>query len=458
MNNPCALPIDHPVHGEGTDAEMLTRLQAETLVYFMDETDEHTGLIRDKTQPDSPASIAVTGMGLCCYITGVEIGCMTRDDAAERTLRVLRFFRGSEQSEQPDATGYKGFYYHFLDMKTGKRAWKSELSTVDTAILVAGILSARAYYTLDNDIERELRDVADELYARVDWQWAQNRKDSITHGWKPESGFLRYRWDKDYSEAHIIYILALGAPVYAVEHRTYEQWIAGFDWATIYGEECFYAGPLFIHQMSQIWLDFRGIRDSRNTQHNLDYFENSARSTRIQRQYAIENPQGFRGYGETTWGLTASDGPGPCTRTISGEKRKYFGYKARGAPYGPDDGTVSPWAAAASLPFAPDIVLPAVRHLIEHLGLVRSDRYGFAASFNLSFRGSRGKPDGWVSPWQFGLNQGPIILMIQNYRNELIWNLFKQSPHVIRGLRKAGFTGGWLNEPAFSDHVNNPSS
>jgi hypothetical protein len=436
---------------EATDEEMLVHLQKRTLAYFLSEGDDETGLIRDKSQPDAPASIAVTGMGLSCYAVAVALGCLTREDAAARTLRVLRFCAESEQSTRPDATGFKGFYYHFLDMKTGRRAWNCELSTVDTAILMAGILSVRHYFTGDNDIEHQICALAESLYARVDWQWAQNGKESITHGWKPETGFLRYRWSKAYSEAHILYILALGAPDFPIAAGGYEQWTAAFDWAKIYDYECFYAGPLFIHQLSQLWLDFRGIRDRRNREHNVDYFENSGRATRIQRQYAIANPKGFKGYGATTWGVTASNGPGPSTRSIHGVQRKFLGYKARGAPYGPDDGTISPWAAAASIPFAPEIVLPTIRHSFECHGVIQGHEHGFDESFNPSYPGTSDRKGGWVSPWQFGLSQGPIILMIQNYKDDGVWNLFKQSPHVVRGLRKAGFTGGWLDEHALHD-------
>ena len=427
------------------DEEMLSVLQRETFAYFLKEVNDQTGLIADKTQPGSPSSIAATGMGLSCYVVGVERGFITRAEAVKRTLTVLKFFYTSHQGTEVDATGYKGFYYHFLDMKTGKRTWKSDLSTADTAILLAGILTARYYYDGGNKPEIEIRKIADELYARVDWQWALNGKDSVSHGWKPESGFLRYRWNKKYSEAHIIYILALGSPTFPISSSGYKKWIFTFEWKKLYNIECIYAGPLFIHQMSQIWLDFRGISDDLNKKIGIDYFENSRRATLIQQQYAIKNPLGFAHYGENGWGFTASDGPGPCTRMIDGIKRKFYNYKARGAPFGPDDGTISPWAVVSSLPFLPDVVLRTLRHATEMLDFEKHHPYGFDASYNPTFPEKNTMSNSWISEWQFGLNQGAVILMIENYKSGLIWDIMKRCPYIIKGLQRAGFSGGWLN-------------
>lgn len=342
MTNPLIRHELKKVNPQGTDEEMLDLLQRETFGYFLKEINEQTGLIADKTQPGSPSSIAAVGMGLSCYITGIERGYISRTEAVKRTLSVLKFFLTSHQGTEADATGYKGFYYHFLDMQSGKRVWKCELSTVDTAILLAGILTARNYFTGENKSETEIREIADRLYARVDWQWALNGSNTITHGWKPESGFLSYRWDKGYSEAHIIYILALGSPTFPIDPSGYKRWTSTFEWKKLYDTECLYAGPLFIHQMSQIWLDFKGIFDDLNKKTGIDYFENSCRATLIQQQYAIENPLGFAHYGENGWGLTASDGPGPCKLVVDGVQRYFYDYTARGALLGPDDGTISP--------------------------------------------------------------------------------------------------------------------
>lgn len=437
------LPV---VNKQGTDSEMLEILQAETFKYFNNQINSHTGLIADKTQSGSPSSIAAVGLALSAYTAAVERGLISREEAVKRTIKVLRFFHSSKQSTDVDATGYKGFYYHFIDMDTGKRAWDSELSTVDTAILMAGILNVKYYFTNQIDDENEIRKLADELYLRVDWQWALNGSTTITHGWKPESGFLPYRWDNGYSEAIILYILAMGSPTFPIDPIGYQQWISTFEMKIIYDVESIYAGPLFIHQMSHIWIDFKGIKDDANRKFGIDYFENSKRATRIQQLYAIDNPHGYAHYGEHGWGFTASDGPGPFTLVIDFIEREFFDYKARGVPFGPDDGTISPWAVVSSLPFEPKVILRTIRHAIEKLDLKKHSDYGFDASFNPSFPHKGPNPNGWISPWQFGLNQGPIVIMIENYQSKLIWTTMKNCPYIISGLRAAKFTGGWLDK------------
>jgi hypothetical protein len=445
MNNHSTNPSLPIVNQQGSDQEMMDQLQRDTFLYFVKEVNAKTGLIADKTQAGSPASITSVGLGLSCYVAAVEGGYMARDEAIKRTLTVLDFLNTAPQSVSPDATGYKGFYYHFLDMGTGKRAGQSELSTIDTAILMAGILTAQNYYTGTDSDETQIRHIANELYTRVDWQWALDGGDTLSHGWMPESGFLPYRWDLHYSEAHILYILALGSPTFAISPTAYAKWIDTLEWMKLYDIECFYAGPLFIHQMSQIWLDLRGINDDANKKAGIDYFENSSRATRIQQKYAIENPMGFAHYSANGWGFTASDGPGPAVLTIDGVQREFYNYIARGIPFGPDDGTISPWAVATSLPFAPEIVLATLRHAIERLDLKKHSKYGFDGSFNPTYPEKTTNRNGWISEYQFGLNQGPVILMIENYKSQLIWKTIKKSPYIINGLRRAGFTGGWLD-------------
>lgn len=431
-----------------TDAETLDTLQRLTFDYFLKECCPENGLVADRNQAGSPASIAATGLALSIYIAAVGHGVLSRGAAAARVLTILRFLSSSPQGPEPDATGYKGFYYHFLDMKTGRRAQNCELSTIDTAMLMAGILSAGAWFSHDTAREREIRQLADALYARVDFQWAQDGAATITHGWTPESGFLPNRWDTGYSEALILYVLAAAAPRHPVAPEGYRQWAESFEVRKLYGLEYVYAGPLFIHQLSQVWIDLRGVQDDLNRRLSFDYFENSRRATYIHRQYGIENPGGFKHYGEYVWGLTASDGPGPATITVDGERREFHGYLARGAPFGPDDGTVSPWAVVASLPFAPEIVIDTMRHAIEHLELQCQSEYGFDASFNATFP-ARGKNRyGWTSPWVFGLNQGPVVLMIENFQSGFIWETMRSSPHIALGLRLLGFSGGWLERSA----------
>ncbi|MGZ3770699.1 MAG: glucoamylase family protein [Bdellovibrio sp.] len=429
---------------QGTDYEMLGLLLRETFDYFVEKVNPKTGLVADKTAPGSPASIAVIGLALSIYIVGVERKFLTRAEAIERTVHVLRFFYHSPQGPEPDATGYKGFYYHFLDMETGRRVWNCEISTIDTALLMAGVISAANYFTEENEAEKEIRDLANKLYERVDWQWALNGGATLCHGWKPSEGFLPYRWNLYYSEAHILYVLALASPSFPISKEGYVEWSTTFEWKKVYGMEYIYAGPLFIHQLSQIWLDFRGIHDDVNRKYGIDYFENSRRATVIHQKYAIKNPRGFAHYGKNAWGFTASAGPGPTSAKLGNKNVKFYGYMARGAPFGPDDGTISPWAAVASFPFAPRIVCSTVRYAIEKFDLKSHLNYGFEASFNPTFPNKVRHHMGWISPWQYGLNQGPIILMIENGYSQLIWKVMKNSPIIRKGLLAAGFQGGWL--------------
>src|SRR5512140_2631132 len=273
------------------DAEM-EQLQRKSFSYFLHETNPVNGLVLDKNAADWPASIAATGLALAAYPVAVERGFISRVAAVRRTLTTLRFFWNSRQGPEPDATGYKGFYYHFLDMRTGRRAWQCELSTIDSTFLLAGALTAGVYFDADTADEHEIRTLADTLYRRADWQWAQDRGTTVTHGWKPESGFLKCRWE-GYDEAMLLYILGLGSPTHPLPESSYAAWASTYQWKRCYGYEYLYAGPLFTHQLSHVWIDFRGIRDAFMRDKGIDYFENSRRATYVQQQYAIENPNGF---------------------------------------------------------------------------------------------------------------------------------------------------------------------
>lgn len=425
-----------------TDDE-LKLLQRESFSYFLHETSSANGLVIDKTAPDWPASIAATGLALTAYPVGVERGFISHAAAVERTLKTLRFFWNSPQGPELDATGYHGFYYHFLDMQTGRRAWQCELSTVDSAFLLAGALTAGVYFNGTSADEQEIRTLADGLYQRADWQWAQDNGDTVTHGWKPESGFLKFRWE-GYDEALLLYILGLGSPTHPLPESSYAAWTATYEWKCCYELDYLYAGPLFTHQLSHIWIDFRGIRDAFMRDKGIDYFENSRRATYAQQRYAIDNPLDFEGYADCCWGITASDGPGPDSRKVNGIARQFYDYVGRGVPYGPDDGTVAPWAVVASLPFAPEIVLPVIDHFIHQVKLKGTNPYGFKATFNQTYPGKSDNPYGWVSPWHYGLNQGPIVLMIENYRTGLLWQWMRNCPYIVTGLRRADFNDGWL--------------
>lgn len=420
----------------------LDALERKTFRYFWSETDPQNGLLADNTLGRPPVSIAGVGMALAAYPVGVERRFTTRRAALERALSTLRFFHESEQGPEPDATGYRGFYYHFLDVRTGRRAWRSELSTIDTAILLAGALTSAAYFDGSSPAERELRTLATALYERADWRWAQNRGTTVTHGWKPERGFLPYRW-QGYNEALLLYVLGLGSETHPLPKTSYSAWTKTYVWKRLYGHEFLFGGPFFMHQLSHVWIDFRGIQDDFMRRHSIDYFENSRRATYVQQQYAIRNPRRFAGYGEYGWGITASNGPGPAVRRIGGINRVFMGYRARGVPYGPDDGTLSAWSVAASLPFAPEIVLPTLRHYLDtYPGM--TNKYGLVCSSNPTYPGFPKRRSGWLSKAHFALDQGPVLLMIENYRSGLIWRLMRNCAPILRGLRRAGFVGGWL--------------
>ena len=423
-----------------SDAALLERFQRAAFDYFLQQCNRANGLVADTTRAGAPASIAVVGFALTCYAVGVARGWISRADAAARALVTLRFFWNSPQSEAADATGYKGFYYHFLDMRSGRRAWQSELSLIDTGLLLAGVMTAGVYFDAKSPDEDEIRALADALYRRVDWQWGQGGAATLRQGWKPDSGFFHYGWE-GYSEATILYVLALASPTYPLAPDGYDAWTATYQWENIYDYEYLYAGPLFIHQFSHIWIDFDGIRDQFMREKRSDYFENSRRAVSVQREFARRNPHGYADYGEACWGISANDGPGFKTLTIDGTERRFFGYAARGVPYGPEDGTRTPAAALASLPFAPQVVLAMLRELCaRYPQMTRAAR--LPSGFNPTLPGDG--PQGWVSEGYFGLDQGAVVLMIENYRSQLIWQLLRRCPYITAGLRTAGFAGGWL--------------
>jgi hypothetical protein len=421
----------------------LNRLQLTTLQYYLHEVNPANGLVRDKTDKTAPASIAAVGLALSSIPVLVERGIISREFAPEIALKRLRFFRDAPHGPEPDSTGYKGFYYHFLDMKSGRRVWNCELSTIDSAFLFAGMLTCAAYFDQENEEEDELRRLVDELFGKADWQWALNGGPAISHGWRPESGFIPHYW-KGYDEALLLYILGLGSKTFPLPAESYAAYCSTYQWRKIYGREILHSGPLFTHQLSQLWIDLRGIRDKFMRDHNTDYFQNSRQATYLHREYAIQNPHGFIGYGEHCWGFTACDGPGWMTRKLSGVDRQFYDYIARGAPDGPDDGTVAPWVVLASLPFAPEIVIPTINHMAQ-LNIGVDSRYGYKPSFNQTYEVADSPTGWWVTPYHFGVDQGPIILMIENYRTGLIWDIMRRSPYIVSGLKKAGFNGGWLD-------------
>jgi hypothetical protein len=439
------------------ESAALDDLEERTFRYFWETTNPDNGLVPDRSPTPSFSSIAAVGFGLTAYGAGVERGYVTREQARARTLATLRFFRDAPQG--PDAagvTGYKGFYYHFLDMKTGRRFETVELSTIDTALLLAGVLFAREYFDGADPEEVEIRAVADELYRRADWAWASVRPPAISMGWTPESGPLDYDW-VGYNEAMVVLVLALGSPTFPAGDGAWGTFTAGYEkrwgWGASYGgPEHLRFPPLFGHQYSHVWIDFRRIQDAYMRGKGIDYFENSRRAIAWQRSYANQNPEGWKGYGGDVWGLTACDGPNDRQLVDAGGKARTFkSYAARG-PGQLDDGTLAPTAAASSIAFAPELAIPAIMALKEKYGAQVYSTYGFLDAFNPSFEypgtlsyGRVVPGFGWVDVDYLGIDQGPIVAMLENYRSGLIWKVMKKSPYVRAGLQRAGFTGGWLS-------------
>jgi len=435
------------------DSALIDSVQRRTFDFFWERSDARTGLTPDRWPTPSFASIAAVGFALTAYPVGVERGWVTRAEAVERTLNTLRFFWTSPQGPEPTGTiGHKGFFYHFLDMPTGRRFEQVELSTIDTSLLLAGALFCQSYYTGDSPDEVAIRAYADSLYRRAEWTWIQPRFPLVNHRWKPEDGFSISDW-KGYDESMILYVLALGSPTFPIDSTAWEAYTRTYPWATFQGETFVNFEPLFGHQYSHVWIDFRGIRDAYMRGRGIDYFENSRRAVLSQRKYAIANPRGFRDYGANVWGLTASDGPLDTTMTIDGRTVQFHTYWARGAgsPEIRDDGTIAPTAAVASMPFAPEVVMPALRTMRERYAGHLYQRYGFLDAFNptlraaLPVRHGRVEPGvGWFDGDYLGIDQGPIVLMLENHRSELVWTTMRRNPYIVRGLRRAGFTGGWL--------------
>ena len=432
---------------------MLEDLELRTFRWFWDTTNPANGLVPDRWPTRSFSSVAAVGFGLTAYGIGAERGYVSRQEAAERVATTLRFFLNAPHGPQPaGVTGYKGFFYHFLDMNTGLRFETVELSTIDTTLFLAGALFCQSYFDRDNPLEQEIRETTETLYRRVEWQWAQTKAPLVSMGWHPEKGFIDYHW-YGFNEAMILYVLALGSPTHPIDESAWKVWTDTYQWADFYGQPHVQFAPLFGHQYSQVWIDFRGIRDAYMRQRGIDYFENSRRATLSQRAYAIDNPSRWADYGETIWGLTACDGPIDATFEIDGRQRKFMTYAARGAAANEirDDGTIAPTAAASSIAFAPEIVIPAIEAMATRYGENLYGRYGFLDSFNPTFKLDvklqHGKVDpklGWFDTDYLGIDQGPILAMIENYRSDLVWKTMRKNPHIIRGLRRAGFTGGWL--------------
>jgi len=400
------------------DEAFLDLVQRTAFDYFWYEANPQNGLIKDRRSDTSVSSIAAVGFGLSALTVGIDRGWISREAGRERVLTTLTFLWNSPQSPQADATGYKGFYYHFLDMQTGRRVQDAELSTIDTALLLSGVLHVQQYFDQPDVTEAKIRALANDLYRRVEWSWMQVRLAKMCHGWTPETGFLPYDWG-GYNEAMILYLLALGSPTFPISPEAWTAWTSSYAWQTHYGQAFIVFPPLFGHQYSHVWIDFRDIQDAYMRTKGLDYFENSRRATLANRAYAIANPHGWTDYGENVWGLTASDIPSS--------------YRARGAPPPEsDDGTITPTAVAGSFAFTPRESLAALRYMYATYRTQLWGPYGFKDAFNPTQQ--------WFATDYLAIDQGPIVLMIENYRTGHIWQVLMQHTAIQRGLERAGFT------------------
>ena len=438
----------------------LDTLEARTFQWFWDVTDPATGLTPDRWPSRTFSSVAAIGFGLSAYVVGAERGYVSRQAAATRTLATLEYLWSLP--EGPAATGvggYKGFYYHFLNLDDGRRYQTVELSTIDTALLLMGALSCQQYFTGATSAEAAIRAYADSLYRRADWTWFVQRPPLMSMSWRPENGFNSSDW-RGYDEASFLYVLALGSPTHPIDSTAWNAWTATYSWATFYGQPQVNFAPLFGHQYTQAWMDMRGIRDAYMRGKGIDYFENSRRAALAQRAYAIDDPAKWQDYGPDTWGLTASDGPKDTTATFAGQPRRFHTYFARGAAANEvqDDGTLAPTAVGGSIPFVPEVTIPALVGMRRRYGDDLFGRYGFVDAFNPSYRFGGRLPAGRIVPglgWfdtdYLGIDQGPILLMIENYRSGLLWRLMRASPYIRRGLQRAGFTGGWLDRAGRRD-------
>ncbi len=410
-------------HVFANDEQFLDFIEQTAVDYFWYEANPTNGLIKDRSAVWSPCSIASTGFGLTALCIGVDRGWIARADARDRTLTALNTFWTKPQGMAASGTiGHNGFFYHFLDMSSATRTWNCELSSGDTGDLIAGILFSKQYFNGTDSLESRIRALADSIADRVDWTWMMNGESRLAMAWYPERGFDPYRYE-GYNEAMIFYIIGLGANVHPMPVGAWSAWTSSYLWQTHYTYSFVVFPPLFGHQASHAWIDFRYVQDAYMKAKGSTYFENSRRATLAQREYCIANPPGFPGYGSNIWGLTASDEP-----AVFGNG----GYRAHGAPpsYN-DNGTLAPTAPASSMPFTPEVSIAALRAMYDQYRLTIFTPYGFCDAFNLK--------ENWWDPDVIGFDQGTAALMIENYRTGSVWARFMQNAIIQQGMQRAGF-------------------
>lgn len=398
------------------DKVFLDDLEKRAFQFFWEHSDPKTGLTLDRarTNGNAPekgadhfevASIASTGFALTSYCIAADQKWITPEQAKERTRNTLNFFANR-------AFNKNGWFYHWMDQRTGERRWRSEVSSIDTTLLLSGVLTARQCFADDPEIVKN----AEKIYRRVDFQWMLNSDEYLlSHGWHPETGFIKNRWH-DYSESSSLYLMAIGSPTFPIPWQSWYAWQR--QWVE-YDKYKYLAAvsPLFIHQYSHAWVDFRGKRE-RYANYNVNYFDNSVKATYAQRQFFIDVlSKEFPNYSANVWGLTASDYVG--------------GYVAWGAPPRDEmtDGSVVPCAPGGSLMFAPEITLPALKEMKAKYGDKIYGRYGFADAFN--------PQTGWVDGDVLGIDVGITLLSAENLRSGSVWRWFMQNAEIKNGLNRA---------------------
>ena len=383
------------------DAALLNKIEQDTIQYFIRLSDKTTGLTRDSSRPGSPSSIAATGFALAAYAVAGSRGWLSQEQSYSRILKTLETLKSK-------AAHQKGFFYHFLDAKTGKRVWASEASSIDTALVIAGALLAAQYYP-----GTEIEKLANEIYQRVDWKWMMNGSNFICMGWTPESKFLPYYWDS-YNELMILQALAIGAPNDPIPPKAWEAWLR--PQGEYNGHKVVYAstGSLFTYQFSHAYIDFRKLNDQ-----GINFFENSKEATLANREYSLSFARNYKSYSADSWGLSASVGPG--------------GYKAYGGKPGGGlhDGTIAPYAALSSIVFTPEQSVKAARFFYENYEKDLYGNFGFKDAFNLD--------KGWWANEYLGIDQGITFLMLENYlNNEAIWKKFSALPSIQKWIELTG--------------------
>ena len=405
-----------------SDDAFLDYLEEANFDYFWYTANPANGLIPDRSTAGSACSIASVGFGLTAIGIAIDHGWITRDQGAARVLTTLNtFWNGPQGPNASGEIGYQGWFYHFLDMNMATRSGSSELSSIDTALLLGGVLYVKQYFSGTNATEASIRTEASAIFNRVNWAWMAPDvpgTNGVRMGWLPDSGFSTFGDWKGYDEGMLIYLLGIGATSNSIPASCWNYWTSGYIWATYYGQSFITFPPLFGHEYSHCWIDFRHVGDAYLNARNSTYFENSHRAALAQQAYCIADPLGWPGYSSLVWGLTASDDP--------------YGYSAHGAPPAQNDnGTITFTAAGGALAFAPEIALPTMENFYNNGRLKFWTQYGFIDAFNLSAA--------WYDNAELGIDQGPIVIMAENYRNQNVWRLFMQNPEIQNGLQLAGF-------------------